>query len=588
MISKTRPMRILLLEDSDFDAELVIRELRKGGLDFVWHRVQTQKGFELALDDYQPDLILADYKLPDYDGGRAIAFAKKHSPDVPAIIVTGAVGEDTAVELFKKGATDFVLKDRMSGRLVGIVERAIMEAENSIIRKQVEDQQAQLNEELRRLASHDPLTGAASRPLLMEKLQEAIGEIDPKAPDTVFFSINLDHFKGVNLTYGSEIGDTILVETSRRLSALCGGRDLVGNLGGDNFYLLIRRSLLEKEMTSLLDPIRECFAQPFQIRNFKIAVDASIGGTILKTPDVTVADVLSLCEEAMRQVKRGKYHGIYLADEVLVQEMKSRGLLDREIQKAVDNKGLFLLFQPIVSLETGRIQGAEALLRYRRGDGLILSAAEFMGSIVRTASLVKVDELVISDFLASNRGLIDPLIRMGDFRLSFNISPGILGNVGYGREILSQIKKAGVPPSTFTLEILEEGLMPTNGAVLENLNVLQTAGVQIAVDDFGIGYSNMLRLSRLPVHELKIPRELTGGIKSGDTRMKAVLDTVVGIAKNLGMMLVAEGVEDQEEADYFRSLGCQYAQGYLFGKAMTLEELLPLVEKGETAKIPGG
>jgi EAL domain-containing protein (putative c-di-GMP-specific phosphodiesterase class I) len=211
-----------------------------------------------------------------------------------------------------------------------------------------------------------------------------------------------------------------------------------------------------------------------------------------------------------------------------------------------------------------------------------------MGSIVRTASLVKVDELVISDFLASNRGLIDPLIRMGDFRLSFNISPGILGNVGYGREILSQIKKAGVPPSTFTLEILEEGLMPTNGAVLENLNVLQTAGVQIAVDDFGIGYSNMLRLSRLPVHELKIPRELTGGIKSGDTRMKAVLDTVVGIAKNLGMMLVAEGVEDQEEADYFRSLGCQYAQGYLFGKAMTLEELLLLVEKGEAAKIPGG
>jgi diguanylate cyclase (GGDEF)-like protein len=507
---------------------------------------------------------------------------------VPAIIITGAVGEDTAVELFKKGATDFVLKDRMSGRLVGVVERAIMEAENSVIRRQVEEQQAQLNAELRRLASHDPLTGAASRPLLMENLQEAIGEIDPKAPDTVFFSINLDHFKGVNLTYGSEIGDTILVETTRRLSALCGGRDLVGNLGGDNFYLLIRRPFLEKEMPSLLDAIRECFIQPFQIRNFKIAVDASIGGTILKTSDATLADVLSLCEEAMRQVKSRKHHGIFLADEVLVHEMKSRGLLDKEIQKAVDNKGLFLLFQPIVNLETGRIQGAEALLRYRRGDGLILSAAEFMGSIVRTASLVKVDELVISDFLASNRGLIDPLIRMGDFRLSFNISPGILGNVGYGREILSQIKKAGVPPSTFTLEILEEGLMPTNGAVLENLNVLQTAGVQIAVDDFGIGYSNMLRLSRLPVHELKIPRELTGGIKSGDTRMKAVLDTVVGIAKNLGMMLVAEGVEDQEEADYFRSLGCQYAQGYLFGKAMTLEELLLLVEKGEAAKIPGG
>lgn len=588
MIRKTKAMRILLLEDSDFDAELVIRELRKGGLDFVWHRVQTQKGFELALEDYHPDLILADYKLPDYDGGSAIAFAKKHSPNVPAIVITGAVGEDTAVELFKKGATDFVLKDRMSGRLVGVVERAIKEAENSVIRREIEEQQAQLNAELRRLATHDPLTGVASRPLLMEKLQEAIGEIDPKVPDTVLFSINLDHFKGVNLTYGSAVGDMVLLETARRLSTLCGGRDLVGNLGGDNFFLLIRRNSLEREMPILQDAIRECFDHPFLVLNSNIAINASIGGTILETPDVNVADVLAVCEETMRQVKSRKRHGIFMADDVLIQEMKRRSLLDREIQDAVQNKGLFLLFQPIVSLETGRIHGAEALLRYRGSDGLVLSAQEFMGSMVRTASLVKVDKLVISDFLASNRELIDPLIRMGDFRLSFNISPGLLGNVGFGKEILSQIKNAGAPPSAFTLEILEEGLMPTNGTVLENLKVLEMAGVHVAVDDFGIGYSNMLRLSKLPVHDVKIPKELIGGIKSGDPRLKAVLDAVVGIAKNLGIMLVAEGVEDQEEARYLRSLGCQYAQGFLFGKAMTIEELLPLVEKGEAAKIPGG
>ena len=121
--------------------------------------------------------------------------------------------------------------------------------------------------------------------------------------------------------------------------------------------------------------------------------------------------------------------------------------------------------------------------------------------------------------------------------------------------------------------------MPTNGTVRENLSILQQAGIHVAVDDFGIGYSNLVRLSRLPINELKIPRELIGGIKSGDARLKAVLETIVGIAKSLALLIVAEGVEEEVEADHLRSLGCQYAQGYLYGKAMPLKELATLIEK---------
>ena len=249
MTGKT--IRILLLEDSDFDAELVIRELRKGGLDFVWHRVQTRDEYRLALKSFLPDLILVDYKLPDFDGGQAIVMAKEICPDVPTIVVTGAVGEDTAVELFKKGATDFVLKDRISGRLLGAVERAIAESSNRMARRQAEEQQSQLNAELGRLATHDPLTGAASRTLLLEKLEEAIAGIDPIAPDTAFFSIDLDSFKQLNATYGANLADQVLVETARRLNAHCGLKDLVGNLGGDKFFLLLRRAGLEQELPAL-------------------------------------------------------------------------------------------------------------------------------------------------------------------------------------------------------------------------------------------------------------------------------------------------------------------------------------------------
>ena len=586
MSNHGRSIRILLLEDSDFDAELVIRELRKGGLPFVWHRVQTREEYRLALANYLPDLILVDYKLPDFDGGQAIIMAKESCPDVPAIVVTGAVGEDTAVELFKKGATDFVLKDRMSGRLVSAVERAVAEASNRVACRQDEEQQRQLNDELRRLATHDPLTGAASRPLLQERLQEAIAGTDPQAPDTALFSIDLDHFKQLNATYGAAFADQILVETARRLSTLCGEKDLVGNFGGAKFILLLHRDGLEREIPALLKGIRDCFERPFHLRNLDITVEVSIGGVILKIPGDTVADVLAQCDEAMRQVKQGKRRGIFLVDESIIRELKLRSLLDTEVQQAVDTKSLFLLFQPIVSLETGRIHGAEGLLRFRQKDGSVLTATEFMDALIRTASLSVIDEAVISDFLASGRQRIGPLLRRGDFRFSFNISPGILANVGYAAKILAQIAGGAANPTSFTLEILEEGLMPTNGTVRDNLSELQKAGVRVAVDDFGIGYSNLMRLSQLPIDELKIPRELIAGIRSGDARLKAVLETAVAIAKNLGLIIVAEGVEDPAEADHLRRLGCEFAQGYLYGKAMPIEELVPLVEKQEPGKQP--
>jgi len=575
MTGKT--IRILLLEDSDFDAELVIRELRKGGLDFVWHRVQTREEYRLALKSFLPDLILVDYKLPDFDGGQAIVMAKEICPGVPAIVVTGAVGEDTAVELFKKGATDFVLKDRISGRLLGAVERAIAESINRMARRQAEEQQSQLNAELRRLATHDPLTGAASRTLLLERLEEAIAGINPQAPETAFFSIDLDSFKQLNATYGANLADQVLVETARRLNALCGLKDLVGNLGGDKFFLLLRRAGLEQELPALLKKIESCFGRPFHLRNLDITVDASIGGVILRIPGETTADILAQCEEAMRQVKLGKHEGIFMVDERIIKELKRRSLLDNEIIEALKTKSLFLLFQPIVSLETGKIIGAEALLRFRQKDGSILPAAEFMDSLIRTTSLSLMDEAVVSNFLDSSRGQIEPLLQRKDFRFSFNISPGILANVGYAEKILAQISKGGAKPNSFTLEILEKGLMPTNGTVRANLSILQQAGIHVAVDDFGIGYSNLVRLSRLPINELKIPRELIGGIKLGDARLKAVLETIVGIANNLGLLIVAEGVEEQVEADHLRALGCQYAQGYLYGKAMPIKDLLTLI-----------
>jgi EAL domain-containing protein (putative c-di-GMP-specific phosphodiesterase class I) len=332
-------------------------------------------------------------------------------------------------------------------------------------------------------------------------------------------------------------------------------------------------------MPAILENIQKCFTRSFNLRGLSILIDASIGGVVLRNPNDTTADILSQSEEAMRKAKLGKVAGIALVDEGMIKELKSRSSLDKEIHEAVRTKSLFLLFQPIVFLETGKIVGAEGLMRFRRKDGSILNAAEFMDALIRTGSLSLIDEMVIANFLDSEQIVIRSILKKGDFRFSFNISPGILANVGYAEGILKQIQKRNFSPDRFTLEILEEGLMPTNGTVRQNLITLRDAGVRISVDDFGIGYSNLVRLSRLPLGELKIPRELLAGIKSGDQRLRSLLDAVLGIAKNLNLSVIAEGIEEQDEVEYLRKLGCKYGQGYLFGKGMPLEELAARVEK---------
>jgi diguanylate cyclase (GGDEF)-like protein len=579
MIDPTRTIRILMLEDSDFDAELEIRELRKAGLSFVWQQVKTREEYQKALMGYSPDLILVDYKLPDLNGEEAILLSKKNNPDVPTIVVTGAVGEDTAVGLFQAGASDFLLKERISGRLGPAVKRALEEASNRLARRLFEQEQAQIKRELEQLATHDPLTGCASRSLLLERLNTTLKAVDPKAPSAAFFSITLINFKQFNVIYGVLVADQILVEIARKLSILCQGQDLVGNFGGDRFFLLLHREKLESQLQKLLRSIKDCFIVPLRIRNVMIQVEASIGGVVLKNPSDTPAEVLAQCDEAMRKNSAPGETRISMVDESLIAELKHQIALDSDISEAVRNHQLFLHFQPIVSLTSGLIVGAEALLRFREKGGAILPAGEFMEALIRTTALALIDEEVVTNFFLTWGPAISPLLQAGKFRFSFNISPGVLANVGYGERMLKQIQKGGGKPTSFKLEILEEGLMPTNGTVRENLAVLTRAGVQISVDDFGMGYSNLLRLSRLAVHELKVPRLLLGGVLSGDSRLRAVLDAVLGIAKSLGLEVVAEGIEKKEEADYLRKIGCQYGQGYLFGKAMPLEDLLLLLEK---------
>jgi diguanylate cyclase (GGDEF)-like protein len=572
--TERQTIRILSLEDSELDEELIIRALRHGGLSFVSQRVETGADFAQAIKEFHPDLILLDCKLPTIDGTQALEMAVNLCPEVPVIIVTGTVGEDMLIELMRTGATDFVLKDRISERLVPAVNRAIQEIENLRARHLAEEQGTQLNKELRQLATHDPLTGAANRTLMMEILKKAVQETDPLNPSRVFFYIDLNRFKNINDNYGHQLGDQLLVQVTRRLDSIRRANDHLGNFGGDKFFLLMEEGNLKENLQLLINQIKGCFYQPFSVKGYNIPVTASIGGVLLNAPGITPSDLLLQAEEAMRLVKSGVHKGFCMADEVIIREMKHRNEIDQKMAKAIESNRLFLAFQPIVELESGKVIGAEALLRCRDTDGTIMSAADFIPSLERSNQLSPVDEWVFSELIHLYSGIAKPLLEIPGYRFSFNVTSSLLTTADYAEKILLKIKTAGISPNSVILETLEGSFLPNNETVQKNLALLRSEGVRIAVDDFGTGYSNMQYLFNMPIDIVKIDKTFISG---GNGKRHAILSAMVSIAKHLGYEVIGEGVEMESEAEALKALGCKYAQGYLYGKAMPPEDLAAFI-----------
>ncbi|MFZ4387523.1 MAG: EAL domain-containing protein [Chthoniobacterales bacterium] len=356
-----------------------------------------------------------------------------------------------------------------------------------------------------------------------------------------------------------------------------GVRSVLGNFGGDKFYILMHRFDSKEELQGFQGRIRECFSKPFPLRDLRIMVEVSIGGVELNNAKTTPLDLMLQIDEAIRLLKSGKHQGFCMVDDKIIASMQKRIELDQVMTDAIEHQRMFLLYQPIVDIETGILAGAEALLRCRREDGSVMAASDFFESLERTNKMASVDAWSFAYFNRDQIKIAQPLLKQKGFRISFNISPGLLSTLDYGQLLLDQMKSSGMSPSSLSLEILERDLLLSNGDVAANLNLLLKAGVRIAVDDFGTGYSNLMRLATQPIDTVKIDKSYLEGIVPGDPRRNALLASLVGIAKNLGYIIIAEGIEAQAQADHLRDLGCHLMQGYLYGKPMSLEELLTFV-----------
>jgi diguanylate cyclase (GGDEF)-like protein len=411
-------------------------------------------------------------------------------------------------------------------------------------------------------ALHDALTDLPNRVLLHDRLQQAIRAAQRDKASVALLIMDLDRFKDVNDTFGHRIGDLLLEELGERLGSVLRSSDTIARLGGDEFGVLLPSANFE-DARQIAQRLLDLLEQPFSLGGLQLEIDASIGMALAPDHGADADTLLRRADVAMYVAKRGNSgYALYTADQD--QHSPMRLALVAELRRAIDQDELSLYFQPKVSLATGRVTCAEALVRWEHPQHGLLSPDLFVPIAEQTGLIRPLSRWVLDAALRQ----VNSWRREGlDLAVAVNLSMRNLHDPEIADMIRQGLNRWNVPPSCLTIEITESSLMADAARAMEVLTRLRGMGVSISIDDFGTGYSSLTYLKRLPVHELKIDKSFVAHMASDENDL-AIVRSTIGLAHDLGLRVVAEGVEDQGTWELLGSLGCDIAQGYYISRPL--------------------
>ena len=403
---------------------------------------------------------------------------------------------------------------------------------------------------LRRLAFEDSLTGLPNRSLFEQRIADTLAAGDP----AVVAFLDLDDFKRVNDSLGHAAGDRLLEICGERLRKALRAGDLVARLGGDEFAILARDVA---DVDALVERLFDVLAAPVMLEGKRLHLRASIGIASTDTGD----DLLRNADLAMYAAKAaGTNRCAVFTDDMHVNAVAR---LDRreQLERAIENAELVLHYQPIVDLDLGRVAGFEALARWQHPSRGLLGPGEFIPLAEETGLIVPLGRWVLRE--AARQAAL----WAGAPYLSVNVAGAQLEQPGFVDEVAGALRDGGLDPARLVLEVTESSLVGDLEA--ERLQSLRRLGVRLAIDDFGTGYSSLSYLRRFPMDVLKIDRSFTRDACEDS----ALLNAIVAMGESLGLVLIPEGIEEPEQAEALRSLGCRLGQGYLFGRPVPASEL---------------
>ena len=437
----------------------------------------------------------------------------------------------------------------------------------------------QSQDELTHLAHHDALTNLPNRLLLIERLDQAVIRSKRHSTQLVLIFLDLDQFKHINDSLGHPVGDQLLQEVAGRLLAAVRQEDTVARIGGDEFVLLLEDIGSPEHAGVSAQKLISVFDQPFRLDEHEIRGTASMGICLCPQDGDDSATLLRNADAAMYRAKEAGRNTYQFYTEELTRNAFERVLLENSLRQAISKEQLYLVYQPQVDLQSGRIIGVEALIRWLHPELGIISPAKFIPMAEESGLILPIGAWVLRTACLQGQQWRQQGVEVGT--ISVNIAGPQIQRGNLLAEVESALGETGYPAELLELEVTEGFIMQNAEQAVGQLNALRALGLTLSIDDFGTGYSSLSYLKQLPIHKLKIDQSFVRDI-TVDKDDRAITDAVIALGRSLGLTVIAEGVETEAQAAFLKQAQCQEAQGYLYSKPLSPGALEQLIQQSET------
>lgn len=516
---------------------------------------------ELLKKDYHGLLLLAPYS--EWETLDAIAQLHQLVTDMP-VLVCADIDDDFIVELLRAGVQD-VLHPQDS------TERLQQAMHSAIARKYYEAS-------LRHQSQYDALTGLANRALFRDRFQHALNRGMRNSRTTALLLINIDRFKLINESLGQDAGDKLIQDVARRLKGLVRKSDTLARLGGDEFAVVLEDVQQDHVISMIASKTMDALAAPYHLKDEEIFITLSMGIDYTRETDDGIEKLFRQADIALHRAKLSGRQGIeYYTPDMNISN-KLRMTLESGLHYALQRSEFSLQYQPQIDINTGDFAGAEALLRWHHPTAGLISPNVFIPLLEETGLIIDVGLWVLRMACMQRKHWVETRVLPDTATVSVNISSVQFRREDLVEQIISVLNETGLPAHLLTLEITESTLMENLQGSLAGIETLRELGVEIAIDDFGTGYSSLSYLKNLPIDYLKIDRAFVKDLASDD-RDAAIANSIIVLAHNLGLRVVAEGVEDVKALKVLESYACDQYQGYLFARPVDPEQLPTLAIK---------
>ncbi len=434
---------------------------------------------------------------------------------------------------------------------------------------------------LEHLALYDHLTGLANRRLFLDHLKQATHEYERSQERFAVLFFDLDNFKRVNDSFGHDVGDELLKEVAKRLSANTRVTDTVARLSGDEFTVLLTHLDSAGDLLHLVEKIRLSLQIPVAVGATQILVTPSIGIALAPDNGLNSDQLLRNADVAMYEAKRAGRNGYYFFTDEINHRASELLRLENELREALDRQEFFLLYQPLIDLFSMQIVGVEALARWQHPQEGVVAPDRFIEVMEGNGMIIELGSQVIAQ---ACRDLARLENTHPNFSIAINLSPRQLHDKDLIKTLEHELREHFIDPRRLKIEITENSLIEDAEENIDILNELKEMGLTLSIDDFGTGYSSLSYLKMLPVDELKVDRRFISDITI-DRDDREITAAVIAMAHNLQLKVVAEGIEDAQQLDFLRRNNCDIGQGYLFSKPVRLEIIQDMLNQGTIAPI---